>query len=184
MFARDPFCQTRVIQGWCRFLVASVIKQRRGNDLTAGAEPHILREHRNGIEHGEDSRRSPKQDLAEALQKSFGAHDHHILLLQGGGALGAYHAGVYERLAHAGFMPDWVVGISIGAINAALIAGNPPARRNDRLREFWELVSSQAQFALAPAMDFARPMKNRMAATSAMLFCIPGFFVPRMPRRS
>jgi NTE family protein len=123
----------------------------------------------------------PAQAEADALRKSLKAHDHRILLLQGGGALGAYHAGVYEGLADVGFMPDWVVGISIGAINAALIAGNPPERRNDRLREFWDLVSSQAQFALPAAMDFARPMMNRMAATSAMLFGIPGFFVPRMP---
>jgi len=118
---------------------------------------------------------------ADALRKSLKAHDHRILLLQGGGALGAYHAGVYEGLADAGFTPDWVVGISIGAINAALIAGNPPECRTERLHEFWDLVSSQAQFALPAAMDFARPMMNRMAATSAMMFGIPGFFVPRMP---
>jgi NTE family protein len=128
-----------------------------------------------------DAIESPAQAEAEALRKSLKAHDHRILLLQGGGALGAYHAGVYEGLADVGFTPDWVVGISIGAINAALIAGNPPERRNDRLREFWDLVSSQARFALPAAMDFARPMMNRMAATSAMLFGIPGFFTPRMP---
>jgi NTE family protein len=124
---------------------------------------------------------TPAQESADALRKSLGAHDHRILLLQGGGALGAYHAGVYEGLATAGFTPDWVVGVSIGAINAALIAGNPPERRKDRLREFWDLVSSQARFVLPPAMDFARPMMNKMAATSAMLFGIPGFYVPRMP---
>ena len=128
-----------------------------------------------------DAIEAPAQEGADALRKSLEAHDHRILLLQGGGALGAYHAGVYEGLANAGFTPDWVVGISIGAINAALIAGNPPERRNDRLREFWDLVSSQAQFVLPAAMDFARPMMNRMAATSAMMFGIPGFFVPRMP---
>jgi NTE family protein len=124
---------------------------------------------------------APAQQGVDALRRTLEAHDHRILLLQGGGALGAYHAGVYEGIANAGFVPDWVVGISIGAINAALIAGNPPERRNDRLREFWDLVSSQAQFALPPAMDFARPMMNRMAATSAMMFGIPGFFVPRVP---
>jgi NTE family protein len=112
---------------------------------------------------------------------AFLAHDRRILLLQGGGALGAYHAGVYEGLTAAGFAPDWVVGISIGAINAALIVGNPPERRADRLREFWNLVSAQAPFALPAAMDFARPMMNRMAAGSAMFFGIPGFFVPRIP---
>src|SRR5262245_47179073 len=64
------------------------------------------------------------------------------LLLQGGGALGAYQAGVYEALAEANLHPDWVAGISIGAINAALIAGNPPDERVSKLRRFWDLVST------------------------------------------
>jgi NTE family protein len=64
------------------------------------------------------------------------------LLLQGGGALGAYQAGVYEALAEADLHPDWVAGISIGAINSAIIAGNPPKRRVDALREFWRAVST------------------------------------------
>ena len=63
------------------------------------------------------------------------------LLLQGGGALGSYQAGVYQALAEANLHPDWVAGISIGAINSALIAGNPPERRVEKLREFWEAVS-------------------------------------------
>ena len=63
------------------------------------------------------------------------------LLLQGGGALGAYQAGVYEALAEADLHPDWVAGISIGAINSAIIAGNPREARVAKLREFWELVS-------------------------------------------
>jgi NTE family protein len=112
---------------------------------------------------------------------SLPAHERRILLLQGGGALGAYHAGVYEGLAKAGFAPDWVVGISIGAINSALIAGNPPERRVERLREFWDRVSAQAPVVLPDAMDFARPAMNRMAAASAMLFGIQGFFAPRVP---
>src|SRR5437868_4029823 len=66
------------------------------------------------------------------------------LLLQGGGALGAYQAGVYEALAEAGIHPDWVAGISIGAINAAIVAGNPPESRVDRLRDFWTQVTSTA----------------------------------------
>src|SRR6266540_1896612 len=64
------------------------------------------------------------------------------LLLQGGGALGSYQAGVYQALAEADLHPDWVAGISIGAINAALIAGNAPDKRVERLREFWETVSA------------------------------------------
>ena len=111
----------------------------------------------------------------------FKAHEHRILLLQGGGALGAYHGGVYDGIASVGFAPDWVVGISIGAINAALIVGNPPELRVPRLHEFWNRVSSQAPIVLPSSMDFARPMMNKMAAASAMFFGIPGFFTPRMP---
>ena len=64
------------------------------------------------------------------------------LVLQGGGALGAYQAGVYEALAEADLHPDWVAGISIGAINTALIAGNAPQARVDKLKEFWESVTT------------------------------------------
>ena len=64
------------------------------------------------------------------------------LILQGGGALGAYQAGVYQALAEANLHPDWVAGISIGAINSALIAGNPPGKRVERLREFWEAITT------------------------------------------
>ena len=76
-------------------------------------------------------------------------YDHEILLLQGGGALGAYQAGVYEGLAEAGVAPTWVVGISIGAINASLIVGNPPEQRVERLREFWQRISSRCWASLA-----------------------------------
>ena len=67
-----------------------------------------------------------------------------LLLLQGGGALGAYQAGVYEALAEADLHPDWIAGISIGAINGALIAGNAPEARVDKLRAFWEARHRQA----------------------------------------
>jgi NTE family protein len=73
--------------------------------------------------------------------------DHEILLLQGGGALGAYHAGVFEGLSEAGHAPTWVVGVSIGAITSALIAGNPPEKRVERLRAFWDRVSAYAPFS-------------------------------------
>jgi len=63
-----------------------------------------------------------------------------VLVLQGGGALGAYQAGVYQALHEAGIEPDWVIGTSIGAINASLIAGNAPDKRLSRLREFWNRV--------------------------------------------
>ena len=76
-------------------------------------------------------------------------HDNIALVLQGGGALGAYQAGVYEELFDTQYQPDWVAGVSIGAINAALIAGNPHERRIERLKEFWHLVSS----GLGPSAD-------------------------------
>jgi NTE family protein len=125
-------------------------------------------------------RKTPTPQAAYAAT-DFRSHEHRILLLQGGGALGAYHGGVYEGIAAVGFAPDWVVGISIGAINAALIVGNPPERRVERLHEFWNRVSAQATVVLPTAIDFARPMMNQMAAASAMFFGIPGFYAPRMP---
>ncbi|MGH9828824.1 MAG: patatin-like phospholipase family protein, partial [Blastocatellia bacterium] len=64
------------------------------------------------------------------------------LVLQGGGALGAYQGGVYQALAEANLHPDWVAGMSIGAVNSALVAGNPPEKRVERLREFWKIVST------------------------------------------
>src|SRR5262245_42265857 len=87
-------------------------------------------------------------------------YDHEILLLQGGGALGAYQAGVYEGIAKLGVAPTWIVGISIGSINAALIAGNPPERRVERLREFWRRVSVYDGPPLPAWLDAARPAVN------------------------
>ena len=65
-----------------------------------------------------------------------------VLVLQGGGALGSYQAGAYQALCHHDFEPDWIAGISIGAINAAIIAGNPREKRVERLKEFWTMVSA------------------------------------------
>ena len=105
-----------------------------------------------------------------------------ILVLQGGGALGAYQGGVYEVLTSSHRDPDWVAGVSIGAINAALIAGNPPARRLQRLREFWELVSSPVLGGLAPVLDGdLRGAFNEASALRGVLFGVPGFFMPRIP---
>ncbi len=113
--------------------------------------------------------------------------DRVVLLLQGGGALGAYQAGVYQALAETGLHPDRVVGISIGAINAAIIADNAPERRVDRLREFWEEIT-------APAMGFdadivglfgrgeaARALANQVSAVTVAGAGTPGFFTPRLP---
>jgi NTE family protein len=111
-------------------------------------------------------------------------YDHEILLLQGGGALGAYQAGVYEGLVETGVEPSWVVGISIGAINAALIAGNLPEQRVERLREFWRRISVNVGPPLPAWLDSLRPAVNFMAAMSAATIGVAGFFRPRMPPAS
>ncbi len=111
------------------------------------------------------------------------AEEEAILVLQGGGALGAYQAGVFESLSKVYCEPTWVAGISIGAINAALIAGNPAARRVGRLREFWDLVSSALQSPLMDASTTAsaREALNESHASQVMMFGVPGFFKPRFP---
>jgi NTE family protein len=108
------------------------------------------------------------------------------LLLQGGGALGSYQAGVYQALAEADLHPDWVAGISIGAINSAIIAGNAPDRRVDRLREFWETVSTSPlgipYFKSAELRDkLNHQIVNQAQAMGVLFFGAPNFFVPRMP---
>jgi len=108
-------------------------------------------------------------------------HDSVVLALQGGGALGAYQAGVYEVLHEHGFVPDWVTGVSIGAINAALIAGNLPENRLPRLRQFWDLVSSGIPLAVPATFDLLRLAFNRWSASASAAFGVPGFFVPRIP---
>ena len=107
--------------------------------------------------------------------------DHEILVLQGGGALGAYHAGVFEGLAEAGHTPTWVVGVSIGAITSALIAGNPPEKRVDRLRAFWDRVSAYAPFSWPTSLEAMRPAYNAVSAGVVATFGSPGFFTPRVP---
>src|SRR3954468_19376425 len=73
-----------------------------------------------------------------------------VLVLQGGGALGAYQVGAFEALCACDFAPQWVAGISIGAINAALIAGNTPDKRHQRLNQFWQRASAQAAWPAIP----------------------------------
>ena len=109
------------------------------------------------------------------------------LVLQGGGALGAFQAGVYQGLVEAGLHPDWVSGISIGAINAALIAGNAPKQRLDKLHAFWDQVSQPQDpdfFELANSWwrgDLARGFLNRLKAGGTLFRGAPGFFSPRIP---
>ncbi len=104
-----------------------------------------------------------------------------VLVLQGGGALGAYQAGAYEALAEAGYAPDWIAGISIGAVNAAIIAGNPPERRIERLRAFWNRVSSAVQASPVINGTHPRELFNYMSAAYVSTVGVPGFFEPRFP---
>ena len=103
-----------------------------------------------------------------------------VLVLQGGGALGAYQAGAYEALAEAGIEPDGVAGISIGAINGAIIAGNRPENRVQRLREFWESISDGVTTSPFANRDF-RIALNEFNAARVATFGVPGFFAPRIP---
>lgn len=109
------------------------------------------------------------------------------LLLQGGGALGAYQGGIYEAMARHGLHPDWIAGISIGAINAAIIAGNPPEKRVQNLRQFWEEITTPC--LLGQSMDtklellkndMTRAFLNKMSAYSAMMNGVSNFYAPRV----
>ena len=125
--------------------------------------------------------RSPRHSRARPPAAVTADSEETILVLQGGGALGAYQGGVFEALSAVHHEPTWVAGISIGAINAALIAGNPPADRTARLREFWDLVSSALPTPPIVAGARAREALNEISATQVMQFGVPGFFQPRFP---
>jgi NTE family protein len=109
------------------------------------------------------------------------ANSQRVLVLQGGGALGSYQAGAFQALCHAGFEPEWVAGISIGAINAAIIAGNEPERRVPRLKEFWEMVSAPVPWNPVVKSDRGRSVFNETSAALIATFGVPGFFTPRIP---
>ncbi|AOB33526.1 hypothetical protein AKI39_08195 [Bordetella sp. H567] len=100
------------------------------------------------------------------------------LVLQGGGALGSYQAGVYEGLHEHGLRPDWVAGISIGSINAAIIAGSPEDERVERLRGFWEAICRPYGYEGFPWGEW---MNGQLAAAAALTTGQPGFFKPRIP---
>jgi NTE family protein len=129
-------------------------------------------------------RSEPIQELRRVRERP--QFEQIALVLQGGGALGAYQAGVYQALAEANLHPDWVAGISIGAVNSALIAGNPPEKRVERLREFWEAVTTPPLgVPYIPAIDikdgFTHHILNQTRALSTLLFGAPHMFTPRLP---
>ena len=130
-------------------------------------------------------------DTGAALRRDY---ETIVLVLQGGGALGAYQCGVYDCLDAAGVRPDWFAGISIGAINAAILAGNAPERRVERLHEFWQRISMPALPLPPEAFDWQRQwldalpkfspgeaLANSLGAGTALLHGQTVFFVPRGP---
>ncbi len=98
-----------------------------------------------------------------------------VLVLQGGGALGAYQAGVYQALHEAGVEPDWIIGTSIGAINAGIIAGNKPQDRIAKLDAFWSRMERPAAWPFVPAFS------ETLSYWSTLVRGIPGFFEPHLP---
>lgn len=138
----------------------------------------------------EEHVRAREQETTERPRIALPPYETIALVLQGGGALGAYQAGVYEGLHEAGIVPNWIAGISIGAINTAILAGNAPERRVARLREFWETICQPAYgLPLPPSVEQAffdstevvRTAFTAMQAASALVDGQKGFFVPRVP---
>jgi len=103
------------------------------------------------------------------------------LVLQGGGALGAYQAGVYQALHEAGLEPEWVAGVSIGGINSAIIAGNRRENRLARLREFWETITARPVWLFTPDGDEPRKARNAWSSMLTTMLGQPGYFQPNMP---
>lgn len=121
------------------------------------------------------------------------AYETIALTLQGGGALGAYQAGVFQGLHEAGVEPNWLAGISIGALNTAIIAGNPPEKRVERLLQFWETICQPAfglplpafiEHAFFNSSDAVRKAFTATQAVGALVEGQKGFFVPRLDRKS
>jgi len=120
-------------------------------------------------------------DTLNPAPASTPAKAQRVLVLQGGGALGSYQAGAYQALCHHDFEPEWIAGISIGAINAAIIAGNPREKRVGRLKEFWEMVSAPVPWNPVTSSDRGRSLFNETSAALIATFGVPGFFTPRFP---
>ena len=120
-------------------------------------------------------------DISDSAPATKPVDAQRVLVLQGGGALGSYQAGAFQALCHSGFEPEWVAGISIGAINAAIIAGNAPEKRVERLKEFWDLVSSPVSWNPITSGERARSLFNETSAALIATFGVPGFFTPRIP---
>ncbi len=118
-----------------------------------------------------------------AKKKINRQHDCLALALQGGGALGAYQVGVIQALQETGHEPDWYIGTSIGAINAAIAAGNPPETRLDKMLEFWETITRPTLIddSLMDGDATQKKLQHYLSAQTSLLLGQPGFFVPRFP---
>lgn len=123
--------------------------------------------------------RKPAAKTSFSASATAAAKPRVALVLQGGGALGAYQAGVYQALHEHGMTPDWVVGTSIGAINAAIIAGNPREVRIERLREFWDSVSHADLLDMQQVPDSTRQLATWLTTMDTFARGVPGFFSPR-----
>jgi len=132
------------------------------------------------VQHQAQKRAMADSDRSRHRRGALPLPDQVALVLQGGGALGSYQAGVYHALDTAGIEIDWIAGISIGAINAAIIAGNPPERRVERLRAFWHALTAQLpSFPIWPD-DKLREFLHEWSAGFVASFGVPGFFSPRV----
>lgn len=123
--------------------------------------------------------RKPSAKTSSAATAAATVKPRVALVLQGGGALGAYQAGVYQALHEHDMTPDWVVGTSIGAINAAIIAGNPREVRIERLREFWDSVSHADLLDMQQVPDSTRQLATWLTTMDTFARGVPGFFTPR-----
>src|ERR1700752_3138420 len=103
-----------------------------------------------------------------------------VLVLQGGGALGSYQAGAYQALCHFDFEPEWIAGISIGAINAAIIGGNDREQRIAKLKEFWQMVCEPVPWHPSTKTERSRVLFNETSSAMIATFGVPGFFIPRL----
>ena len=115
-----------------------------------------------------------KPNVALSKQKPSLPFECVALVLQGGGALGAYQAGVYEALAEVDIQPDWIAGVSIGAINAAIIAGNAPDKRIEKLREFWRQVTTDGALVLVRGCELGIRQKRDRSELSQSGQCPRG----------
>src|SRR5262249_25709339 len=163
-------------------------------DASARVAPMTAKREPSAVDVKPPTARSPKDQSRPFIKPLLKSHrdlqrppfDCVALVLQGGGALGAFQAGVYQGLVEANLHPDWVAGISIGAINAALIAGNAPEARLEKLRGFWEQVTTQLlfdPFGVAHYWlrgDTGHVLLNRLRAGATLLEGAPGFFKPRI----